>query len=499
MYTPFYNYRGWPPTSVTQHSSLPNPIRLFILGIAHLLGRFGLVDEQRARRTSDLAWPRIVTGIARKSKTAIDIAMVGITVGPAAVAGIGFAGPYWALAFTVGGGIATGAIALVSQRFGAEAYDQIGQAVRTSSLLVVAATVPITVVLALFPAELIGLLTGDQAAIDQGAAYLQIVAFGVPFAGLNLIGGRVLIGADDAWTPMVLRAGGAVANISLNTVLIFGLQLGVVGAALGTVLSNALVATAFTVGLAVGRLPGLTAFPVSISFRGPYVDQETIRDVVAISTPAVGRRAVWTGARFPLLAFIALFGSHVVAAYVISRQIWGLMNTPGWGFGLSASSLVGQSIGEGEIGTAEQYAHEITRISVVTYALAASFVFVFADPIVVLFIDDPTGDTAPVAVALTRAASIAVIARGIGGTYAGALDATGDTSWPFYGRVVGMFGVALPVTYLGTTTQLGLYGLYLSYFGMSVVPAVVNYYRFSTGQWKLISQQYGVESSTAND
>ena len=175
------------------------------------------------------------------------------------------------------------------------------------------------------------------------------------------------------------------------------------------------------------------------------------------------------------------------------------MNTPGWGFGLSASSLVGQSIGEDKIDTAEQYAHEITRISVVTYALAASFVFVFADPIVVLFIDDPAGDTAPVAVALTRAASIAVIARGIGGTYAGALDATGDTSWPFYGRVVGMFGVALPVTYLGATTPLGLYGLYLSYFGMSVVPAVVNYYRFSTGRWKLISQQYGVESPTAND
>ena len=211
---------------MTQHSRLPNPLRLLILGIAHLLGRFGLVDEQRARRTTDLAWPRIVTGIARKSKTAIDIAMVGIAVGPAAIAGIGFAGPYWGLAFTMGGGIATGAIALISQRFGAEAYDQIGQAVRTSSLLVVAATVPITVVLALFPAELIGVLTDDQAAINQGAAYLQIVAFGVPFAGLNLIGGRVLIGADDAWTPMVLRASGAVAYIGLSAVLIFGLQLG---------------------------------------------------------------------------------------------------------------------------------------------------------------------------------------------------------------------------------------------------------------------------------
>ena len=480
-------------------SRLPNPIRLLILWVGHFLTGLGVVDEQRARRATDLAWPRIVTGIARKSKSAVDIAMVGIAVGPAAIAGIGFAGPYWGLAFTMGGGIATGAIALVSQRFGAEEYGQIGQAVRTSSLLLVAATVPITAVLVAYPTELIGLLTDDQATIDQGATYLQIVAFGVPFAGLNLIGGRVFIGADDAWTPMILRAGGAVANIGLNAVLIFGLGLGVAGAALGTVISNTLVTVAFAVGLAVGGLPGLGSFTVATSLRGRYLDWGTIRDVVEISMPAVGRRAVWTGARFPLLAVIALFGSHVVAAYVISRQIWGLINTPGWGFGLSASSLVGQSIGEGEEGIAEKYAHEITQISVVTYTIGALVVFTFADPIVVQFVDDPTGETAPVAAALTRAAAIAVIARGVGGTYAGALDATGDTRWPFYSRAVGMFGVALPLTYLGATTPLGMWGLYLSYFGMSVVPAVVNYYRFSTGRWKLISQQFRPGSATVDD
>lgn len=480
-------------------SRLPNPIRLLVLWVGLLLTRLGLVDERRTRRTTDLAWPRIVTGLARKSKTAVDIAMVGIAVGPAAIAGIGFAGPFWGLAFTVGGGFATGAIALVSQRYGAESFDQIGQAVRTNGLLVVAATLPITAVLFAFPTELIGLLTDDQRSIELGAAYLQIVALGVPFAGINLVGGRVLIGADDAWTPMVIRAGGAVANIGLNAVLIFGLGMGVVGAALGTVVANAMVTVAFTAGLVTGRVPGVGAFPVSVSLRGRYVHRETIRDIVRISTPAIGRRTVWTGARFPLLAFIALFGPHVVAAYVVSRQIWGLMNVPGWGFGLSASSLVGQSLGEGDERVAETYAHEITRLSVVTYAIGAVTVFAFADSIVVLFVDDPTGETVSVAGALVRAASIAVIARGIGGTYAGALDATGDTRWPFYSRIVGMFGVALPLTYLGATTALGLYGLYLSYFGQTFVPAVVNYYRFSTGRWKAISKQYRPEADTADD
>jgi len=478
---------------------IPNPIRLGILWIGLGLTRLGLVNGDRMYRTVDLAWPRIITGLARKSKSAVDIAMVGVAVGPAAIAGIGFANPYWGFAFVLGGGLSTGSIALVSQRYGADAFNQVSQAVRSSVFLTVAVTFPITAALWSFPTELISLLTNDTRVIELGAAYLQLVAFGIPFAGLNLVGGRVLIGADDAWTPMILRGGGAIVNIALNAVLIFGLEMGVVGAALGTVFSNAIVTVAFAIGLAAGWPPGVGSFPVTVAFRGQYIHWKTLQDLVRISTPATGRRMVWTGARFPMLAIVALFGPPVVAAYVISRQIWGLMNTPGWGFGLAASSLVGQSLGKGDEAAAEAYGHEIMRLSVVSYICAAAIVFIFAEPIVVQFVADPAPKTIPVAITLVYAACLGVIARGVGGTYAGALDATGDTRWPFYSRIFGMFGVAIPLAYLGATTTLGLYGLYVSYLAQSMVPAVINGYRFNTGKWKQISRQYRPESSTVSD
>ncbi len=478
---------------------VPNPIRGCILTIGAVLAWFGLVDRHRVRRTADLAWPRIVTGLARMSKTAIDVAMVGIAVGPAAIAGLGFAGPFWGAAFTIGSGIATGTIALVSQRYGAEAYDQLGQAVRTSALVVTILVLPLVAIFWVFAWDLIALLSNDPVAIAAGAAYLGIVAFGIPFAALNLVGGRVLIGADDAWTPMVLRASGAVMNIGLNAVLIFGLGLGVVGAALGTVLSNAMVTLAFAIGLTAGRLPLVGTFPVRVSPIGTYVDLETGRDLIKISTPVMGRNLVWTAARFPMLAFVAFFGSTVVAAYVISRRIWGLMNTPGWGFGLAASSLVGQSIGAGDTTVAERYGHEIMKLSVATYTVFSIIVLLNAERIVRLFVDDPTGETVTVAVPLVYAACVAVVVRGVGGTYAGALDAAGDTTWPFYGRVIGMFGFAIPLVYIGATTPLGLYGLYLAYFGQTIPPAFVNAYRFSTNKWKVISEQYRPDAPAAGD
>jgi len=103
-----------PPVAV-----VPNPFSWLLRAIGLAIAKLGLISEQRARRTSELAWPRIVTGVARMSKSAADVAMVGVALGSTAIAGVGFAGPYWGAAFSIGGGLAAGTIALVSQRFGA--------------------------------------------------------------------------------------------------------------------------------------------------------------------------------------------------------------------------------------------------------------------------------------------------------------------------------------------------------------------------------------------
>nr|WP_158203234.1 MATE family efflux transporter [Halomarina oriensis] len=466
-------------------------MRLLLLGIGAVLARLGLLAPERARETTDLAWPRIVTGLARMSKSVVDVAMVGVAVGPTAIAGMGFAGPYWGLTFAVGGGMAAGTIALVSQRYGAGAHDRLGQVVRSSVLLVTVVGVPVAALFWAAPTDLVGLLSDDLTAVAYGADYLRVLALGVPFAILNQIGSRVFVGVNDARTPMVVRSGGAVVNVGLNAALVFGLDMGVVGAALGTVVASALVTTTFAVGLTAGRLPGVGALPVSVDPTRRYVDRDTLSALVSIGLPVVGRSAVWTVARFPILAFVGLLGPNVVAAYVISRRIWGLMNTPGWGFGLAASSLVGQALGSDDEDGAATYGREITYFTAATYLLAAAVVALFAEPVVRGFVTDPASETVPVAVGLVYAACVAVVPQGVGQSIAGALDSTGDTRWPFYGRAIGMFCFAIPLTYLAATVpSFGLWGLYLAFLGESLPTALVNGYRFRTGRWRAISRTY---------
>ncbi|ESS04731.1 MAG: putative efflux protein, MATE family [uncultured archaeon A07HR67] len=480
-------------------SSVPNPFRLVILYIGFALARLGLIDRRRVVRTTDLAWPRIVTGIARMSKNAVDVAMVGVAIGTSAVAGVGFAGPFWGLAFAIGGGVAGGTIALVSQRYGAEAVAELGDAVRASVLLVVLISVPVTVVFWTIPHELISLISSNETAIQFGADYLRVVGLGVPFAGLNLVGSRVLVGCDDAYTAMQLRAGGAVANVVLNVGFIFGLGWGVQGAALGTVLSNIVVTAAFAAGISRGRLPLFGAFPVAIDPLGSYLNPDMLHDLVEIGLPVGARNLVWTAAEFPMFFVLDIFGENTVAAFVIARRIWGLMNTPGWGFGLASSSLVGQELGANDPDEAAAYARDIIRFSVGTYLVSAALIAAFATEIVVLFADSAASPEVPIAVNLVYAACCAVIFQGISGGAAGPLDAAGDTKIPFASQFIGMFLVSIPLAYVGATTALGLWGLYLAFLAETTIPAAINYWRFRSGKWKAISQAYRPDTVVADD
>ena len=474
-----------------------NPVRFVLLTVGSALSALGLISTDRVERAADLSWPRIVTGLARMSKSTADVAMVGIALGPQAIAGIGYASPFWGLAFALGGGVAGGTIGMVSQRFGADAYDELGRSVTASAILAAAITIPVGMLFVLVPGQLIDLIGSGQRATAYGTDYLRVVGLGVPFAALNLVGSRTLVGADDAWSPMVLRGGGAIVNIVLNAVFLFGLGMGVVGAAIGTVVANVLVFAAFAVGLPRGGLPGVP-FPVRIRPDGPLLDRSLLRDLVEMATPLIGTNLARTGAGFPKTAIVAMFGPNVVAAYVVAMRVRALMDTPNWGFSLASSSLVGQALGEDDERLADLWARDVLRLSMAVYVLIAVGVLVFARPISRVFVQDPA--ILPLVTVFVAVAAVSVVFSGVNGGATGPLRASGDTRWPLYSQLAGMYLVALPVAYLGTANGLGLGrpALYAAIVLEMAVPAAITYYRYQTGTWKIVSRSFRPDAAAGD-
>ena len=430
----------------------------------------------------------MVTGLARMSKATADVAMVGTALGASAIAGVGYGVPFWTMTFMIGGGIAGGTISLVSQRYGAERHDKIDVAIKVSGGLALIATLPLIVLFWTMPEPLIRLVGTGESAIRYGTQYLRVCSLAMPFSALNLICSRALIGANDSWTPMVVRAGGAAANIAINAVLIFIFDLGVLGAALGTVLGSMAGTTLFGWGLTAGHLPYLGSLPIQLHWGSAYWNGSDARHLIRISSPLALRKIAQSGAQFPMLAIIGLFGPTTVAAYVVALRVRALMNTPGWGFGLASSSLVGQALGRGQEEEADAYAEDTLRFTVTTYALVGLSVLVAARPVSSLFVTDAVAVTQTTA--LIRATCISVLFWGVMNGGMGPLRASGDTRWPFYGQILGLFGFALPITYLGATTNLGIWGLYSALILETSVPAAVIYYRYRSGRWTDIGRAY---------
>lgn len=243
---------------------------------------------------------------------------------------MGFAFTYWTVVMGISFSLANGSMTLLSQAYGADDTEQLNLTIKQTLWVGTTLTAGLTILHVTLARELVSILGAGPAATEYGAIYLQVMALVFVFKFLNQTGSRVFVCANDAWTPMVFRVCGAVLNIVLNAAFIFGLGLGVFGAALGTLLATITITVALGIGLVRGSFPGLGEFPVRLRIGPPYFDAELTGQLLKIGTPLMTRRLVSRGARFVMIASVAQFGTIVVAAYTIGRQIRGLTNAPGW-------------------------------------------------------------------------------------------------------------------------------------------------------------------------
>ncbi|WP_440763335.1 MATE family efflux transporter [Natronorubrum sp. DTA7] len=458
--------------------------------VARGLERLGIIDAERFRPTADLAWPRIVTGFAIMSKQTADLAMVGIAVGTAGTAGLAYALAFWEIVTMIGLGLAGGTVSLVSQNYGGEETRRASLVVKQSVLLATIIALPIVAVFVLFADSLIGLFGAEPASLAHGRTYLVFVAPAVLFELLNLIASRTYTGVGDTFTEMVARAGGAILNVVLSAILIFGFDLDVAGAAIGTTLSTGFVTVVLgwgMVGRSYGAL-GMEPSPVPITRSGGWLEPTMLRQVIEISTPEIGRKLAQGIVVFPLLWIAATFGPVVVTALEVGRRVRSVINSVNWGLSLASSSLVGQQLGSGAEDEAGAYGAAIIRLSVVCFAGLAALVVVFAEPIASLFVSG--SEEVALAATFVTVGAVSSVGFGIDGAAAGALLGAGDTRWPFVASLVGRYVFAVPVAALGLVTPLGVAALYLALVLETFVPGGINYWLFHSGRWKVVSRRY---------
>jgi len=441
------------------------------------------VREQRAdlvRLIWALAWPVIITFLLESLVGLIDTLMVG-RLGAEAVAAVGVGAQILSAVSVAMTAVGTGTLALVARHVGAREHREAERVLLQSIVTAFALSLLcITPVIAYAP-QLVRLFGVAPGVVGYGAGFVRLVMLSIPQSAILFVIGSALRGSGDTRTPLLIGVTVNVVNIVGNYVLIFGKlglpAFGVRGSALATT-------GAFTLGAGLGLvLLGRGRLVLCIRWRQFRLDPHIIRRVLGVGYPAAGEQMLMQIGFFFYLVFAARYGTSAVAAYFIGVRILALSFLPGYGFGAAASALVGQNLGAGRPALAERSGWESNRLAVYLMSVCGLLIFVMAQPIAALFVDDSAVVYDAVSFIRTLAAAQPLMA--VDFTLGGALRGAGDTRFPVLAVFVGFYGCRLAFAYMAAfVLHLSLPWVWFALIGDYVARSALKAWRFRSGRWK---------------
>ena len=310
-----------------------------------------------------------------------DTIIVGRILGEGALAAVGSIGPvnFLILGFCLG--LSNGLVVPIAQSFGAEDYNKLKLYVGNifwiclffGTVLTVTATVLCRLILE---------WTGTPAdIIDMAFDYLFIIFLGIPAVlAFNTLAG-ILRSLGDSRTPLIVMIISAIISIVLAIVFILVFHMGVIGAALATVVAQTLSAIGFLI--IIKR--NFYIIHISKSHLRPNFD--CIKKLLGIGIPLGSMFFVMgIGSVFLQIAINSL-GSLAVAAVTAATRVEALLSSASNSLGAALTTFCGQNIGAGKIDRIKQGVKICVLIGLI-YSLAAFLLTAFFGRyIALLFID----------------------------------------------------------------------------------------------------------------
>ena len=300
-----------------------------------------------------------------------------------------------------------------------------------------------------FPEQIIRLMSNDEAIVEQGVQYLQIICFTyVLFALTNMLTaslrtiGIVKIG-------YMISASTLCINICLNYVLIYGHfgapALGVRGAAIATLVSRAVEL------LIVIWYLKFREHTLNLNWRKLlFIDTSYIKDYIHVSLPVLITQALWG---FSSIVQTAVLGNMdnsamVVPANSISVLVFQILSVVGYGAASAAAILTGRTLGEGKKERIDQTAFTFQVLFCIIGVFTGLIIFFSRGPVMMIY------DTlTPEAAELTQQFITVLAITSVGTCYqmaadSGILRAGGDTRFAMWNNMVFTWLICLPCAIL---------------------------------------------------
>lgn len=240
-------------------------------------------------------------------------------------------------------GTAIGVNSLVSRRLGEKRFDDASNGAMHGIVLAVFSWIFISIIAAIFTKPFYALFTDSEKIFNMACSYSDIIiyfSFGIM---IHCAIEKILQATGNMIIPMILQLVGAVTNLILDPIFIFGLgpvpEMGVEGAAIATVIGQI-----FAMILAV-FIAFFKKHEVKITFKGFKLHSKTIKDIYVVGFPAIVMQSIGSVLISCLNFILTSFGEIAVAVLGVYYKLQSFVFMPVFGLTHGAMPIMGYSYG----------------------------------------------------------------------------------------------------------------------------------------------------------
>ncbi|NCF45908.1 MAG: MATE family efflux transporter [Proteobacteria bacterium] len=273
-------------------------------------------------------------------------------LGSLSLAAIALVFPLLMLTQMLSGGAMGGAVAAaIARALGAADPARAERLIWHALALAVAGALTLLILFVFFGAPFLRFMGGAGDILSAAMSYSFVLFIGGIFLWFVGIVSAVFRGMGDMRFPALMMTLSALIQVPLSGVLILGVwgfpQLGITGAAVSAVLTNAVLCAVM-----MYRLSQSSA-PIRLHTRAVDLRKDHFRDILGVALPASIAPFLTVLTAVLLTAVISRFGEQALAGYGIGARLEFLLVPLVFGIGASMTSLVGIGIGAGDIKRAE--------------------------------------------------------------------------------------------------------------------------------------------------
>lgn len=410
-----------------------------------------LSAKEQRRLILSLSWPAILAQISVTIMQLIDAGMVG-QLGTQASASIGLVASTTWLINGVSSGAVYGFSVQTAQAIGAK---NIPQACNVC-LQGLVAVLGVGLFLGLGGASISGLVPlwlGAQPEImPEAIVYLRLFCLTLPFSLLNSWSVQMLQAAGDTKIPGFCEIGMCLMDVFFNAWLIYGLHLGVAGAALGTALATACCAL-FLSWWALFQNPFLSPK------KHLHFTKTSLHQAFRIGLPISLEQLITGSSYVTFTRIVSSLGTISIAANSFAITAESLCYMPAFGCSSAATAILGQCTGANRPKLAQEISWRLVRIGILMMSFSGLIMFIFAQGLMAIL----TPDTAvqDLGASLLRLEAFAEPMYGASIVANGILRGKGDTIWPACLNFISIWCIRIPLAAF-LAKQVGLFGAWIA-------------------------------------